>query len=350
MWVWLAAEAHVVHPPRPDTPLWAWIVFGVLVLGMLAVDLFAFSRKAQTRGLTQAAVWSAVWIGLACVFGVGVYYVRGHDAALEYGAAYLVEKSLSVDNIFIFLVIFRYFGIPTVYQHRVLFWGILGALLMRAIMIGVGVQLIEHFRWILYFFAAFLAFTGLKLFFHDDENHDPSQSWAFRLTRKYIPMTEKMDGEHFFVIEQGKRLATPLFLVLVVVEATDLAFALDSIPACLGISHDLFVIYTSNIFAILGLRALYFLLAGAMSSLRFLKAALSIILVYIGLKMLLAELHHAQVAWAFKIPTGWSLATVAGVLVVAVAASLLFPAPPAPHAPPGELPSSADAPPAPGSE
>ncbi|MCZ7645143.1 MAG: TerC family protein [Planctomycetota bacterium] len=349
MSILLLGDAAAAASASTETPAWAWGVFGALVVGMLAIDLFIFNRKAQTHGIRQALAWTVVWIALAALFGAGVHYVRGPHAALEYATAYLVEKSLSIDNIFIFIVIFRYFGIPTVFQHRILFWGILGALIMRGIMIGAGVQLIEHFRGILYLFAAFLVFTGIKLFFHDDKSHDPSTSWAFRLTKRFVPMTKTLRDERFFVREDGRLLATPLFLVLIVIEATDLIFAVDSVPACLGISHDLFIVYTSNIFAILGLRALYFLLAGMMGELRFLKPALSIVLVYIGAKMLLAELHHAEVAWAFKIPTGLSLGVVGGILTLAVAASLLFPGKkPAPHAggdlvPASDLPAKHDA-------
>ena len=249
--------------PLPEeaasAPLWAWGVFGVMVLGMLAVDLLLFSRKAQTRGIRQAAAWTAIWIGMAIGFNVAVYFWMGDKLALEFTTAYLIEKSLSVDNIFIFMVIFQYFGVPTVYQHRVLFWGILGALVMRAIMIGAGLQLIEVFRPVMFFFAAFLVFTGLKLF-GEDKPTDPTKTWAYRLTQRYVPLTNTFHEEKFFVFEAGRRVATPLFLVLCVVEATDLAFALDSIPACLGVSNDMFVIYTSNIFAIMGLRAMFFLL------------------------------------------------------------------------------------------
>jgi len=312
-----------------ETPVWAWGVFGFLVLSMLTLDLLILNRKAHVPSIREAAIWSAVWIGLALAFDVGVYHWKGAPAAKEFLAAYLLEKSLSVDNLFIFLVIFRYFRVPTVFQHRVLFWGILGALFLRAVMIGVGVQAIELFRPILFAFAGLLIYTGIKLFFSDEESHDPSKTWVYRFTKKYIPMTSAFHEDKFFVRQAARWVATPLFLVLLVVETTDLAFALDSIPACLAISQDLFVVYTSNIFAILGLRALFFLLAGMLSALRFLKPALSIVLVYIGLKMVLAELHkHYQIGWAFELPIDVSLGIIGGILGLSIAASLLFPTQP----------------------
>lgn len=311
------------------TPLLAWVIFGILVIGMLALDLLLFNRKAHVQGMKEAAFWSVVWVGLALGFNVLVWFWKGKQPALEFTTAYLLEKSLSVDNLFIFLVIFKYFKVPTMFQHRVLFWGILGALIMRAVMIGVGVQMIEHFRPVLFAFAGFLVYCGYKLLFSGADDEDPTKSWAYKLTRKYVPLTDKFSEERFFIMENGKRLATPLFLVLVVVEATDLAFAVDSIPACLAISQDLFVVYTSNIFAILGLRALFFLLAGMMGELRYLKPALAFVLVFIGVKMVLAELAgHYEVSWAFKIPTGVSLGVVGGALALAVIASLLVPGKP----------------------
>lgn len=320
------------------TPLLGWVVFGVLVVGMLALDLLLFNRKAHVQGMKEAAVWSVIWVGLALGFNVLVWFWKGKQPALEFTTAYLLEKSLSVDNLFIFLVIFKYFKVPTMFQHRVLFWGILGALIMRAVMIGVGVQMIEHFRPVLFAFAGFLVYCGYKLLFSGADDEDPTKSWAYKLTRKYVPLTDKFSEERFFIIENGKRLATPLFLVLVVVEATDLAFAVDSIPACLAISQDLFIVYTSNIFAILGLRALFFLLAGMMGELRYLKPALAFVLVFIGVKMVLAELAgHYEVSWAFKIPTGVSLGVVGGALALAVIASLLAPGKPYGEPAPGEI-------------
>lgn len=329
--------------PAPDpnaTPVYAWVVFGVLVLGMLVLDLFIFNRRAHVQGVRDAAIWCCVWLSIALGFGVCVYAWKGGTSAVDYATAYFVEQALSVDNLFIFLVIFRYFGVPTVFQHRVLFWGVLGAQVMRGIMIFAGVELIQRFHAVLYFFAAFLIFTGIKLFFGDDASHDPSKTWAFRIFKKLLPMTDKFHEERFTIMEGGRRLATPLLLVLVVIEATDLAFAVDSIPACLAISKDAFVVYTSNIFAVMGLRAYYFLLAGMMSSLRFLKPALSIILIFIGTKMVLAE------GWGWKMDNKISLGIVVGILTLSVVLSRLIPGKPPAPAPITTLPSSAD-PPAP---
>ena len=320
------------------TPLWAWGIFGALVLGMLVLDLALFNRRAHVQGIREAATWSAVWVGLALAFNAGVYYWKGPRPAVDFLTAYLVEQALSVDNLFIFLVIFRYFGVPTLFQHRVLFWGVLGAQVMRGLMIFAGVELLERFHWMIFVFGGILIVTGAKMLFGKDDVYEPSQTLAFRLTRRYVPMTEKFHEEKFFIREAGRRLATPLFLVLMIVESTDLLFAVDSIPACLAISRDPFIVYTSNIFAVMGLRAYYFLLAGMMGSLRLLKPALSVVLVFIGVKMVLAE------GWGWKLENTVSLGIVAGILAVSVAASLLFPAPPAPPpGAPGPLPSSADA-------
>jgi len=313
-----------------DTPVWAWGVFGALILTMIAVDLFLFERRPHARGLKEAAVWSVVWVALALAFNVGVYFLKDGELALQFTTAYLLEKSLSVDNLFIFLVIFRFFGVEERYQPRVLFWGILGALVMRAILIGAGVSLLHSFGWVMYIFGAILIYTGVKLFVAKDESYEPSQTLAYRLTRRYVRLTEQYHAEHFFVREGGKLLATPLFLVLVIVETTDLVFAVDSIPACLGVSQDLFIVYTSNVFAILGLRALYFVLAGLMGHLRFLKPALAIVLAFIGVKMSLAEAIKGGLMaepWSSRlhISTGVSLAVVGGILASAVVASLLYP-------------------------
>ncbi|MBI3830815.1 MAG: TerC family protein [Planctomycetes bacterium] len=327
--------------PAPDpnaTPAHAWGLFALLVLGMLALDLFVFNRRAHIRGVRDAAIWCGVWVALALGFGVCVYEWKGEHAAVDFATAYCVEQALSVDNLFIFLIIFRYFGVPTVFQHRVLFWGVLGAQVLRGIMIFAGVELIQRFHAVLFLFAGFLIFTGIKLFFGDDASHDPSKTWAFRICKKLMPMTDRFHEERFTIVEAGKRLATPLLLVLVVIEATDLAFAVDSIPACLAISKDAFVVYTSNIFAVMGLRAYYFLLAGMMSSLRFLKPALSIILVFIGAKMILAE------GWDWKMDNKISLGIVAGILALSVLLSRLLPGKPPAPAPMTTLPSSADLP------
>ncbi|MCW8133192.1 MAG: TerC family protein [Planctomycetota bacterium] len=323
--------------PLTETPAVAWVVFGALVLGILVADLLIFNRRAHVQGVKEAAVWSGVWVGLALAFNAGVYFWKGRQAAVEFSTAYLVEQALSVDNLFIFLVIFKHFGVPTIFQHRVLFWGVIGAQVMRGIMIFAGVGLIALFHPILYLFAGILVITGIKLFFSKEDSFEPSNTLAFKFTRKYVRMTDKFHEEKFFVMQDGLRMATPLFLVLMIVESTDLIFAVDSIPACLSISKDPFVVYTSNIFAVMGLRAYYFLLAGAMGNLRFLKPALAIVLVFIGAKMFLHE------GLDLKIDSVVSLGIVGGILGASVAVSLMFPVKAHPR-PLTTLPSSADAP------
>lgn len=292
-----------------------WIVFNVFVLGMLALDLGVFHRKAHAVSLREALTWSVVWISLALVFNAWIYYLWGSEKALEFLTGYLIEKSLSVDNIFVFLVIFSYFSVPAMYQHRVLFWGILGALIMRAIFIATGAALLTKFHWMIYVFGGFLVFTGLKLLFAGDEKLEPEKNPAVRLARRYLNITKEYCGQNFFVRQKGKLWATPLLLVLLVVETTDVIFAVDSIPAIFAITLDPFIVYTSNVFAILGLRALYFLLAGVMDMFRFLKVGLSFVLCFVGVKMTLVDV--------FKIPIGISLGAVAMILLVSIVASLL---------------------------
>jgi tellurite resistance protein TerC len=316
------AEALVA----PQTPAWAWLVFAAIIVAALGADLLIVDRRAHAQNLREAVLWSVAWVGLGVAFGVFTYFVLGHSSGLEYITAFLVEKSLSVDNLFIFIVIFNFFGVRPEFQHRTLFWGILGAIIMRGIMIFAGVALLREFEWLVFVFGAILIISGVKLLLSRQEAYDPSHSLVYRVVRRYVPLTPAYDGHRFFTRCEGRLLATPLFLVLVVIEGTDLVFAVDSIPACLAISRDPFIVYSSNIFAILGLRALYFVMAGAMRSLRFLKPALSVVLVFIGIKMVIAGFAHGR----YKIPTGVSLAVVAAILGVAVAASLLFPAP-APH-------------------
>jgi len=303
-----------------------WIVFHVVVGAMLAVDLGVFQRTPHKLSMREAAIWSVVWIAAALLFNVGVWALEGSQVALEWFTAYLVEKALSVDNLFVFLVIFAYFAVPDHLQPRVLLWGVLGAVVMRASLILVGVTLVKLFHWVLYFFGALLVYTGWKLFRHREETVDPSQNPVLQAVRRRFPVTETYLGGKFFVRREGKLWVTPLFLVLVVVESTDLMFAIDSIPAVLAITHNLFTAYTSNIFAILGLRALFFVLAGIMDMFRYLKYGLSLVLVFIGLKMLVADFY--------KIPIGLSLGVVAVILAVSVLASVLLPAPqePSPEA------------------
>jgi tellurite resistance protein TerC len=297
--------------------LWLWIVFNAFVLGMLALDLLVFHRKAHAVTLREAFTWSIVWISLALIFNLGIYYLWGSEKAMEFLAGYLIEKSLSVDNIFVFIMIFSYFAVPAMYQHRILFWGILGALIMRAIFIAAGAALLSAFHWIIYIFGAFLIFTGIKMLFAGDEKLEPEKNPAVLLLRRFVPITNDYQGQSFFVRIDGRRWATPLFVVLLVIETTDVIFAVDSIPAIFAITLDPFIVYTSNIFAILGLRALYFLLAGILEMFRYLKVGLSFVLCFVGVKMMIVDFY--------KIPIGISLGVVAGILVISILASLLKP-------------------------
>ncbi len=291
--------------------------FTVVVGIMLYVDLFLVNRKAHVITIKSALTWSAIWIGASLLFNVFVYYELGSEKALMYLAAYLIEKSLSVDNLFVFLVVFSYFGIAPLYQPRILRWGILGAIVMRALLIVVGVELVHTFSWMLYVFGAILIVTAFRLFNGVEDEVNPGNNAALKFVSRYLPVTHELHAEKFIVRLSGVLYATPLLATLVVIESTDLLFALDSIPAVLGISNDLFIVYTSNIFAILGLRALYFALAGVMQLFHYLKSALAIILGFIGVKMLLHEV--------FKIPTEIALGVVFVLLALAIVASLLFP-------------------------
>jgi len=309
--------------------LWLWIGFHVLVLALLALDLLVFHRKAHEVRLREAAAWSVVWIGISLLFNYGVYRQLGPEPGLEFLTGYLIEKALSVDNIFVFVLIFSYFRVPPEYQHRVLFWGILGALVMRGAMIGAGTVLIREFHWVIYVFGAFLMVTGIRMAAHDEQEIHPEMNPVLRLIRRFLPVTETYRGQRFFVREaigtRVRRAATPLFVVLALVETTDLIFAVDSIPAIFGITQDPFIVYTSNIFAILGLRALYFVLAGIIHKFHYLKLGLSVVLVFVGGKMLFSDIYH--------VPVGVSLGVVAAMLVLSVAASLLWPERAEAHAP-----------------
>jgi len=295
--------------------IWLWVGFNVFVLGMLALDLGVFHRKAHVVGFKEAGIWSAVWIALALAFNAGVWHFFGPQKGMEFLTGYLIEKSLSVDNIFIFALIFSYFAVPQQYQHRVLFWGILGALVMRAIFIAAGAALISNFHWIIYVFGAFLILTGIKMVFTPDKGLEPEKNPVVKLVRRLMPVTDRYHGQKFFARENGALAATPLFLVLALVETTDLIFAVDSIPAIFAVTTDPFIVYTSNVFAILGLRSLYFLLAGVMNKFEYLKLGLAAILVFVGAKMALVDVY--------KIPSAVSLGVVATILAVAVVASLL---------------------------
>ena len=293
----------------------AWIGFNVFVLALLALDLGVFHRKAHAVSVKEAAGWSVVWIALGLAFGAGIWWFEGKDPALQYLAGYLIEKSLSVDNIFVIALIFSYFAVPALYQHRVLFWGILGALVMRGALIGAGSLLLSRFHFLVWVFGAFLVFTGVKMAFHDQAELHPEKNPLVRLARRLFPVTNDYDGQKFFTRREGRLFATPLFLVLLVVESMDLVFAVDSVPAIFAVTSDPFLVYTSNVFAILGLRSLYFLLAGVMDRFVYLKLGLSAILVFVGLKMALAEF--------FKVPVGISIGVIGLLLAVSVAASLV---------------------------
>src|SRR4051812_32601018 len=291
---------------------------------MLAIDLGVFHRSAHEVSVKEAAIWSTVWVALALGFNYGIYYFMGEQAGLEFLAGYLIEKALSVDNVFVFVLIFTYFRVPPKYRHRVLFWGILGALIMRAGMIGLGAYLIHRFAWILYVFGAFLVWTGYRMASQDERAIEPEANPVIRLVRRLVPVTGAYHGPSFFVREPARPggplrlVATPLFVVLVLIETTDLVFAVDSIPAVFAVTRDPFLVYSSNVFAILGLRALYFLLSGIIGKFRFLKLGLSVVLIFVGAKMLLADVY--------KVPTGLSLGIIAVVIGISLVASLLSPA------------------------
>lgn len=292
-----------------------WIGFNVFVLLMLALDLGVFNRKAHVVSVKEALTWSGVWISLALTFNGLIYYWFGEAKAIEFLTGYLIEKSLSVDNIFVFVLVFGYFQIPPIYQHKILFWGILGALVMRVIFIFAGVALIEKFHWTIYIFGAFLIYTGYKMFTEKGTAIDPENNPVMKFFRRMMPVTNQLHGDKFFVKQDGKRFATPLFLVLVLIETTDLIFAVDSIPAILAITQDQFIVYTSNVFAILGLRSLYFALAHVVDRFVYLSYGLAIILAFVGTKMLLIDI--------FKIPTFISLLVIAIILIFSIVLSFV---------------------------
>lgn len=294
-----------------------WIAFIAFIILLLVFDLGVFHRKSHEVKIKEALIWSAVWISLALIFNYGIYYFMGKEKAFEFLTGYLIEKSLSIDNLFVFIMLFTFFDVKPKYQHKVLFWGILGALVLRAIFIFAGVALISKFHWIIYVFGGFLVYTGIKMLFHKDEKIEPDKNILVKLFKRFFPVTEKMHEGKFFVKKNAKTFATPLFVVLLVVEFTDLIFAVDSIPAILAVSNDTFIIFTSNVFAILGLRALYFALAGITKYFYYLKYGLSAILVFVGVKMVIVGFY--------KIPIIYSLFTILGILIVSIVISLIFP-------------------------
>ena len=302
-------------------PLWAWILFYVLVIIMLYIDLKSFGRKGQHEvSVSEALKMTAVWIAVSLVFCGGIWWLypaEPHEKAMEFLAGYLIEKSLSMDNLFVFLMLFSFFGVQRKYQHEVLFWGIFGALVLRSIFIFAGVAMIQRFEWILAIFGLFLIYTGIKMFFHqDDEQVDPSKNIFVKVFKRFFPVTDQMHEDKFFIIKNGRRLATPLFIALLVIETTDVAFAVDSIPAVFSVSRDPFIVLTSNIFAILGLRALYFALAAITKYFTYLKYGLGIILSFVGMKMLL------EVFWHIKVPTTLSLCIIFGILMLSMGLSM----------------------------
>ena len=296
--------------------IWFWIFFNVMVLIMLALDLGVFHKKLHVVSVKEALIWTGIWIFLALCFNGFIYYMLGETKALEFFTGYVIEKALSVDNIFVFVLIFSYFNIPAIYQHKVLFWGIVGALIMRVIFIFAGVALLEKFHWTIYIFGGILIFTGIKMLFNKDKKIEPDKNPVIKLFKRLIPTTNELHGDKFFIKQNQKNYATPLFVVLIMIEITDLIFAVDSIPAILAVTQDHFIVYTSNVFAILGLRSLYFALANIIDRFKYLAVGLAIILVFVGLKMVLIDFY--------KIPIHFSLFIIIFILSVSVIFSLIL--------------------------
>lgn len=306
-----------MHTPTIVSPH-LWVVFGVFVLGMLALDLGVFSRKPHEVKFREALTWTAIWVSLALIFNAWIYFEFGSQKALEFLTGYLIEEALSVDNIFVFVILLSSFAVPKIYQHRVLFWGVIGAIVMRAVFIGLGVALVSRFHWVMYVFGGILIITGIRLLMQEDDHEPhPEKNPIYKLARRMMPAVSEYHGGSFTIVQNGKRYATPLLLVLIAIEATDVVFAVDSIPAVFAITTDPFIVYTSNIFAILGLRSMYFLLAGVIDKFHYLKIGLALVLLFVGTKMVIAD-------W-YKLPIIASLLTIAGLLILSVVASILFP-------------------------
>ena len=296
--------------------LW-WIVFGVFIFAMLALDLGVFNRRVHIIKMKEALLWTAFWVILASLFCAGIYFFLGHSKAMEFSAAYLIEYSLSIDNLFVFMLIFRFFNVPIAYEHKALFWGILLALVTRAVFIFAGVALINTFSWVMYIFGAFLIFTGVKMALNKQTEVHPDRNIAIKLLRFFIPVTKDFSEAKFFVMQNGVRLATPMLAVLLALETTDILFAIDSIPAVLAISQDPFIVYTSNVFAILGLRSLFFAISGLMKLFHLLHYGLAAILSFVGVKMIIDDFFH--------IPVTASLTVIASILVVSIVTSIIWP-------------------------
>lgn len=324
--------------------LWAWAGFGLFILLMLALDLGVLNRKAHVVRYREATIWSVVWVALASLFAAWVFLSHGSLSGKEFVAGYLIELSLSVDNLFVFLLIFSYFKVPAKFQHRVLFWGVLGALVMRITMIGLGAALIERFHWIIYVFGVFLIYTGFKMLRQEETELRPEDNPIVRFVTRYIPISREYEGEKFFTVKNGRKVGTLLLLVLVIVEITDLVFAVDSIPAIFGITTNTFIVYTSNVFAILGLRSLYFLLAGVVEKFHYLKLGLSIVLMFVGVKMLTEGMVAARFGLSKETIITGSLSFVGLILLGSVAASIIWPRPPAEKQVEVELPEGFDSP------
>ena len=296
---------------------WMWIGFNVVIVVLLFLDLKVFHRRSHVISVKESLLWTAFWIGLSLLFNLGIYFWKDSETALQFLTAYVVEKSLSVDNLFVFLLIFTYFAVPSLYQHKVLFWGIMGAIVMRLAFILAGVTLIEHFTWALYVLGALLIFAAIRLALQKDAQVDPEKNPVVRLFRRFVPVTEGYEGDRFFIRRAGRWIATPLLVVVVVVESTDIVFAIDSVPAVLGITTDTFIAYSSNVCAILGMRALYFALAGVIGMFRYLTYGLFAVLLFIGVKLMIGNFY--------EIPVGVALAVVGGVFILSIVASLLHP-------------------------
>jgi tellurite resistance protein TerC len=305
-----------VNMESVSTPL-HWAAFIAFVLAMLAIDLGVFHRRAHAVSLKEAGAWSAVWVALAAVFGAGVYHFYGPERALEFGTGYLIEKALAVDNLFVFATIFGFFAIPAASQHRVLFWGVLGALVMRAAFILLGGAFLAAFHWAIYVFGGVLVLTGVKLLVQRNESPDPGKNPVTRLVRRVLPVSDQLEGERFVIRRAGRRYVTPLFVALVVIEVSDVIFAIDSVPAIFAVTTDPFIVFTSNVFAILGLRAMYFLLAGVLARFHHLKVGLALVLVFVGAKMLVTDLFH--------VPITASLGVIAAILTGSILLSLIRP-------------------------
>jgi tellurite resistance protein TerC len=317
-----------------EITIWFWLAFNAFILLMLALDLGVFHRRAHEVTFREAATWSVVWVALALAFNLGLYLAWGAEPALQFLTGYVIEKSLSVDNIFVFVMLFTYFAVPAQYQHRVLFWGILGALLMRGAFIAAGAYMLQEFHWVIYLFGAILILTGIKMA-RRVEAFDPSTNPLLRLAQRVLPLTPRYHGQRFWVREGGRLVATPLFLVLLLVEASDVVFAIDSIPAIFAVTQEPFLVYTANVFAILGLRSMYFLLAGVVHRFVYLKYGLAAVLVFVGAKMMLVDVY--------KVPVAASLAVIGTLIAASIAASLLLrkdgtDAPTAPGTPAGHVP------------